>query len=1379
MDREVNPNGTIYRTVFDGLGRATGTWFGTGAADGANPGQIDDWPPGASWNNMVELSANVYDHGGAGDSNLTETIQFPLGNGVDVVSGTPDTTAAKDIRVSEMAYDWLDRLVALKDGALVTEVDPPADPSASTEFRIDGLSDASTPKWLQDSLSGEGTGGDKIQRRISVVRLDNLGEVTNEYVFAGNQVDPAAVANYVATNPNAPNYNGLLRSDVAYYFDARGREYKTSVYNVNQSTGAPGSAYATTLLTFDPNDNAVQIKDPMSNYTTMTYDGLDRMTTRLDPNKADGSASGGALTLYFYDFASNLTRVIDANNHQTDWKYDAADRLIEIDAPTTDALQSGSTDASLAPTAQSSTLYKTGIRPKTTYVYGNDGLVSTVTDPNGNLARTPYFTTYHHDALGRTTSIVSPQVNILAAGSGNGAYTTGTPTESFTYDGDSNLVSSTNANNATTNYGVDLLDNVVQVAPPGTSLDPSNPGKGAIYAFDNLGDLLSVQTADGTTSYAYNTLAQQNQITQPQLVNAHQSDGTDLSNVSPVKKFTFDALGNVSLMTDANANYSGGYTTTYAHDGLSRLTGVTRPAPNGTGSNLPTLYGYNADSELTSVTDPLNNVTSIDWFHNGLEKKLTLPSPSNGSNSGGPVYQYDYYAGGQLKTVTDPFNYVTTYEYSSSNQLSKVTLPTITVSGAQVTPIINFYHDANGNQTAETDPDSNSTYYNFDALNRLSEKREYVGLKLDPTTNYTTQISTNAASGYLYDAAGNLTRATDADGRVVGYDYNGLGQRTAENWFTDANAASPTNTIGYDYYAAGELHHASDAFSAAGGETGKNSAYTFVTDALGRVTQVDNNGGSTSGTPGVADVVLNAKYDLNGNRTALNAQVDSFNGQGLKSDFQNGYMFDRLNRPTQIVQQSAGGGYGVAYKKTALNYYNDSRLQTITDSSATATVVTGSLSYDHVGRITGLSWYGSGGGYGGSSGYFEQMSWGYDSNSRVASFSNASYINENLQYTYDHDNQLLSAAASYGGYGGGSYSWDGNGDPTGKTVGKGNRLLADGTYRYEYDNSGHMTKRTAISGGAYTVYGWDNRGHMVTVTNYTSGGTVTQTVSLWYDAFNDLIGRTLLSNYQGGVPQTTATARFVYDLTGSIVDVAPDPTTPGNPSAAAGQGNAVLAFNGNGSLTDRFLWGPAVDQILADERYSPSGSNVMPSAAGTTYWALGDNENSVRDWITYGALVDHIVYDSFGKVYSQTSTAVPFNFMHNGVFYDPASGLEYHSQSSTGILGRWYNPSIQRWMSEDPSGLGPDSNQYRYVGNSPTNGTDPTGLFTSANHRVICHSALKSSGLNFAGIKTVTEADVAMDDGALSPGRKGPFWDPLNHGDNNLGLDNEQPSASV
>lgn len=57
---------------------------------------------------------------------------------------------------------------------------------------------------------------------------------------------------------------------------------------------------------------------------------------------------------------------------------------------------------------------------------------------------------------------------------------------------------------------------------------------------------------------------------------------------------------------------------------------------------------------------------------------------------------------------------------------------------------------------------------------------------------------------------------------------------------------------------------------------------------------------------------------------------------------------------------------------------------------------------------------------------------------------------------------------------------------------------------------------------------------------------------------------------------------------------------------------------------------------------------------------------------------------------------------------------EEKEQESTGLqnnLNRWYDASTGRWLSEDPIGFSAgDANLYRYVGNGPTNGTDPSGL---------------------------------------------------------------------
>ncbi len=151
----------------------------------------------------------------------------------------------------------------------------------------------------------------------------------------------------------------------------------------------------------------------------------------------------------------------------------------------------------------------------------------------------------------------------------------------------------------------------------------------------------------------------------------------------------------------------------------------------------------------------------------------------------------------------------------------------------------------------------------------------------------------------------------------------------------------------------------------------------------------------------------------------------------------------------------------------------------------------------------------------------------------------------------------------------------------------------------------------------------------------------------------------------------------------------------------------VLAFNGRPQLTDRYLSGPAVDQVLADE-YFPSPTSQLPSAAGTTLWMLGDNQNSVTDVVgDSGTLYEHIDYSPFGVQNVSIKNTPPAGYVlpvgFTGTYTDPVTGYQLH-----GV--RWYDPVSQRWLSQDPSGLqSGDDNLYRYCGNGPTNGTDPSG----------------------------------------------------------------------
>lgn len=121
-------------------------------------------------------------------------------------------------------------------------------------------------------------------------------------------------------------------------------------------------------------------------------------------------------------------------------------------------------------------------------------------------------------------------------------------------------------------------------------------------------------------------------------------------------------------------------------------------------------------------------------------------------------------------------------------------------------------------------------------------------------------------------------------------------------------------------------------------------------------------------------------------------------------------------------------------------------------------------------------------------------------------------------------------------------------------------------------------------------------------------------------------------------------------------------------------------------------------------------------ADGEVLWALTDNLGSVRDVVdSSGELRIHRRFDAFGNIvdethYNASGTEVSAGqagyvdeaFAFTGRLFDKATGLQNN-------LNRWYDPSIGRWLSEDPIGLGPDANPYRYVGNSPINFTDPSG----------------------------------------------------------------------
>ena len=86
-----------------------------------------------------------------------------------------------------------------------------------------------------------------------------------------------------------------------------------------------------------------------------------------------------------------------------------------------------------------------------------------------------------------------------------------------------------------------------------------------------------------------------------------------------------------------------------------------------------------------------------------------------------------------------------------------------------------------------------------------------------------------------------------------------------------------------------------------------------------------------------------------------------------------------------------------------------------------------------------------------------------------------------------------------------------------------------------------------------------------------------------------------------------------------------------------------------------------------------------------------------------GAVVNQISYDSFGNVTAQTNAGTNFRFGYTGREYDSETGLYYYRS-------RYLEPQTGLFISQDGIGFsGGNTNLYGYVGNSPTNYTDPSG----------------------------------------------------------------------
>jgi RHS repeat-associated protein len=190
------------------------------------------------------------------------------------------------------------------------------------------------------------------------------------------------------------------------------------------------------------------------------------------------------------------------------------------------------------------------------------------------------------------------------------------------------------------------------------------------------------------------------------------------------------------------------------------------------------------------------------------------------------------------------------------------------------------------------------------------------------------------------------------------------------------------------------------------------------------------------------------------------------------------------------------------------------------------------------------------------------------------------------------------------------------------------------------------------------TYSWDFENRLTSVALPGTGGTVT----FKYDPFGRRIWKAFTQN------STTTVTNYVYD-----------------------DANAVEEVDSAGNLLGRSTQGAGIDEPLAEMR---SGTSAFYDADGLgSITSLSSNAGSISNSYSY---------DAFGNGIGITGSFVN-SYRYTARDYDPEIGLQYSR-------ARYYDPTIGRFLNEDPTGFVDGVDFYRYVRNNVVNNTDPLGL---------------------------------------------------------------------
>ena len=692
--------------------------------------------------------------------------------------------------VTKLQYDGYGRLIGTTD-ALNQVTTMEYDAADNLTARVDALGHrwsleydgADRPIKSTDAEGGVMQWGHDANGNVTLV-IDELGQRTttvyNAFDLPVSQTD--ALGGVLRWEYDA------LGHQIAQV-DALGQRSSIEINNLGQVAATVDALGRRTTTEFDADNHPVAIMNALGERTTMERDALSRVRAMVDAlghrTQIEYDARGrqsavtdanGNRTQMIYDAKGQQIAVVDALNQRTGVEYDAVGRPIAtVDANGNRTVMEY--DALGQQVAQVDALgHRTqmeydaagrhvatvdALNQRTQMDYDKVGRLLATTDANGSVTHKEYDakgqqiadvdalnqrTVVEYDALGRQTAIVDPggvthrtEMSYDAVGQLLSRRDALGNVESFSYDKVGNQVNRTDARGQLTTYTYDKLNRLLSQHLTG--------GEVIAFTYDPMGQQLTMTDASGTTTNSY------------------------------------DALGRV--LSEVNGR---GNKLAYEHDAVGRRTVMIDPEGG------RTLYAYDANGWLLKLTDPQNGAT--DYFYDKLGRVLTKTLPNgvktthvynevgyetlleerDASGTLLSSYASAYDKVGMKLSVTEKDGSVVSYRYSLTYELAREER---TGGGPY---LIEYFYDAAGNHL-RTLRDGVETTTSTDAANQVTRR-----------------VGPNGTVNFSYDADGNLSSETNADGSGKNYFFDGQDRLIAVEVKSAGGVLSHRSEFSYDAF---------------------------------------------------------------------------------------------------------------------------------------------------------------------------------------------------------------------------------------------------------------------------------------------------------------------------------------------------------------------------------------------------------------------------------------------------------------------------------------------------------------------------------------------------------------------------------------------------